>query len=39
LHRVVWLGGLVIGGAAVYFGSLWCMGVRPDQFRLLAARH
>jgi hypothetical protein len=39
LHRVLWLGGLVIGGAAVYFGSLLAMGVRPGQFRLLASRH
>jgi len=36
-RRVLWLGGLVIGGASVYFGCLWAMGVRLGQFRLLAA--
>ena len=37
LERVVWLAGLVFGGIAVYFGSLWLMGVRPGQFRLQPA--
>jgi putative peptidoglycan lipid II flippase len=32
--RVAWLGALVIGGVAVYFGSLWILGVRVGQFRL-----
>jgi putative peptidoglycan lipid II flippase len=34
LLRVGWLGGLVVGGAAVYFACLWVMGVRMAQFRL-----
>jgi putative peptidoglycan lipid II flippase len=34
LERAVWLAGLVVGGIAVYFASLWVMGVRPGQFRL-----
>jgi putative peptidoglycan lipid II flippase len=34
LERVVWLAGLVVGGIAVYFASLWVMGVRAGQFRL-----
>ena len=34
--RVGWLAGLVVGGAAAYFGSLWVMGVRIEQFRLRA---
>jgi len=36
LLRVGWLGGLVVGGAAVYFACLWVMGVRMAQFRLRA---
>jgi putative peptidoglycan lipid II flippase len=28
-RRVVWLTGLVIGGAGVYFASLWVCGMRP----------
>jgi putative peptidoglycan lipid II flippase len=36
LLRVGWLGGLVVGGAAAYFGCLWVMGVRIEQFRLRA---
>ena len=34
IERVVWLSGLVVGGIAVYFASLWVMGVRAGQFRL-----
>jgi putative peptidoglycan lipid II flippase len=34
LQRVVWLAGLVVGGIAIYFASLWVMGVRAGQFRL-----
>jgi putative peptidoglycan lipid II flippase len=34
LERIVWLAGLVTGGIAVYFASLWVMGVRVGQFRL-----
>jgi putative peptidoglycan lipid II flippase len=34
IDRVVWLTGLVVGGIAVYFASLWVMGVRVGQFRL-----
>jgi hypothetical protein len=34
IERIVWLTGLVIGGIAVYFASLWVMGVRVRQFRL-----
>jgi putative peptidoglycan lipid II flippase len=37
LTRVGWLGGLVIGGIAVYFAALWLSGVRASQFRLQAA--
>lgn len=35
-HRIVWMTGIVSGGAAVYFASLWLMGVRAGQFRLRA---
>jgi hypothetical protein len=34
LRRVLWLGGLVAGGGAVYFSSLWLFGARASQFRL-----
>ena len=34
MRRVVWLGGLVAGGATVYFAALWAFGVRAGQFRL-----
>ena len=34
IKRVVWLGSLVAGGVAVYFGVLWLLGVRPREFRL-----
>jgi putative peptidoglycan lipid II flippase len=34
IERIVWLAGLVVGGIAVYFASLWVMGVRAGQFRL-----
>jgi putative peptidoglycan lipid II flippase len=37
LTRIVWLGGLVGGGIAVYFAVLWLSGVRASQFRLQAA--
>jgi putative peptidoglycan lipid II flippase len=36
-ERIVWMTGIVSGGAAVYFASLWLMGVRAGQFRLRAA--
>jgi putative peptidoglycan lipid II flippase len=36
-QRVVWMTGIVSGGAAAYFASLWLMGVRPGQFRLRTA--
>ncbi|HEY8539717.1 MAG TPA: murein biosynthesis integral membrane protein MurJ [Steroidobacteraceae bacterium] len=32
--RILWLGGLVAGGAAVYFGALWLLGARSEHFRL-----
>jgi putative peptidoglycan lipid II flippase len=32
--RAVWLGGLVVGGIAVYFSVLWALGVRVSQFRV-----
>lgn len=35
-RRALWLTGLVTGGIAVYFASLWLMGVRVGQFRLRA---
>ena len=38
MHRVSWLAAIVTGGAAVYFVALLAMGVRPGQFRLLAAK-
>ena len=34
IERIVWLAGLVVGGIAVYFASLWVLGVRVGQFRL-----
>jgi putative peptidoglycan lipid II flippase len=34
LERILWLGGLVIAGATVYFAALWLCGVRANQFRL-----
>lgn len=33
-ERIMWMAGIVSGGAAVYFASLWLMGVRAGQFRL-----
>jgi putative peptidoglycan lipid II flippase len=35
--RVLWLAGLVVLGAGVYFLMLWAMGIRPDQFKRRAA--
>lgn len=35
--RALWLVGLVILGAGVYFASLWIMGIRIDQFTRRAA--
>lgn len=35
--RILWLSGLVILGAGVYFASLWIMGIRLDQFKRRAA--
>lgn len=35
-HRMLWLGALVLGGAAAYFATLWLLGVRPREFRLRA---
>jgi putative peptidoglycan lipid II flippase len=32
--RLIWLAGLVAGGGAVYFATLWILGVRTSQFRL-----
>lgn len=34
IERIVWLTGLVTGGIAIYFATLWVMGVRAGQFRL-----
>ena len=34
--RVIWLTALVGGGAIVYFGALFALGVRVRQFRMLA---
>lgn len=34
LDRVVWLGALVVGGAAVYFAVLFVLGMRVSEFRL-----
>jgi putative peptidoglycan lipid II flippase len=36
-ERVVWLGALVVGGLAAYFGVLFALGVRVRHFRLGAA--
>jgi putative peptidoglycan lipid II flippase len=36
LQRMVWLTGLVVGGASVYFAVLWILGVRPGEFRMRA---
>ncbi|HVF16414.1 MAG TPA: murein biosynthesis integral membrane protein MurJ [Steroidobacteraceae bacterium] len=33
-YRVLWLTGLVTGGVAAYFGSLWLLGARGEHFRL-----
>jgi putative peptidoglycan lipid II flippase len=33
-RRILWLAGLVAGGAAVYFGALWLFGARTHHFRL-----
>lgn len=33
-RRILWLGGLVAGGAALYFAVLWLCGIRAHQFRL-----
>lgn len=37
-HRIAWLSALVGGGAAVYFGVLFALGLRVSQFRLLTAK-
>jgi putative peptidoglycan lipid II flippase len=34
MARVTWLGGLVVGGASLYFAVLWLLGVRVGQFRV-----
>jgi len=36
-RRLVWLTGVVTGGAAVYFACLWLLGVRAGQFRMAVA--
>lgn len=33
-RRVAWLSILVLGGGTVYFGCLWLLGARGEQFRL-----
>jgi len=33
-RRVLWMGGLVGGGVAVYFAALWLLGARGRHFRL-----
>lgn len=38
VHRVTWLSWIVAGGAAVYFVTLWLMGVRVGQFRVRPTR-
>jgi len=37
MDRVLWLAGLVAGGAAVYFAVLWVLGVRILQFKVQSA--
>lgn len=37
VHRLIWISGLVAGGGAIYFASLWLMGVRVHQFRVRTA--
>lgn len=36
-HRVLWLAALVAGGAGVYFGALFALGVRVSHLRLVVA--
>lgn len=36
--RVGWLGGLVVGGATLYFGCLWLLGARSEHFRMMPVR-
>jgi len=34
MERIVWLGGLVVGGGALYFAVLFGLGVRLQQFKV-----
>jgi putative peptidoglycan lipid II flippase len=33
LHRVGWMGVLVVGGAGIYFGTLYVLGMRLGDLR------
>lgn len=33
-RQLLWLSGLIVGGAGVYFGCLWLLGARETHFRL-----
>jgi putative peptidoglycan lipid II flippase len=33
-QRVQWMTVLVVGGAAIYFGTLWLLGLRPGELRV-----